>query len=280
MPRRRAPSCMKGHIIMLKLSDLMNVDVYLPKPKAEGDPASLAHSDLKVLGKVRQALFYPEGTRVAGLLLRRPDVAGMIKRDDAFLALDSFVVGDAGLVVSREEGAIDEEAIARLGLDWERSIIWYGMDVRTSDKKDLGWVSDIEFSPKTGRVKAFYVDDGSMAKSLVGSVLIEPEMYIGYEDGHMIVDPGAAGLALSGGLAAKAGEGYAKAKMEGKKVADAAEDATMRGARGVGKAIGKAKRSIKKSGGTKGATKAVRKKLDGTRGMFSSFMDEYKKASK
>ena len=265
---------------MLKLSDLMHVDVFVPRAKVEGDPASLAPEALKTLGKVRQAIFFPEGTRVAGLLVRRPDVAGMIKREDAFLALDSFVAGDTGLVVSRPEAAIDEDAIERLALDWDHAIIWYGMDVRTSDKKDLGWISDIEFSPKTGRVRAFYVDDGSMAKSLVGSVMIEPDMYVGYEDGHMVVDPGAAGLSLSGGLAARAGEGYAKAKLEGKKVADAAEDATMRGARSVGKAIGKAKRSFKKGGGTKGATKAVRNKLDGTRGMFSSFMDEYKKASK
>ena len=263
-------------IPMIKLSDLMNVDVYVPKSWDLDHLEELGPDALKPLGKVRQALFFPEGDRVAGLLVRRPDIGGMIKREDAFLALDSFVAGQSGLVVSRAEAAVDEAAIERLGLDWDRSIIWYGMDVRTRDKKDLGWVSDIEFNTKTGRVGAFYVDDGSMAKSLVGSVVIDAGMLVGYEDGHMVVANEVAGLSLSGGIAQKAGEGYAKAKLEGKKAADAAEDVAMKGARNVGKAIGKVKRTYQKKGGKK----AVQDRLKGTKGMFSSFMDEYKKASK
>lgn len=265
---------------MLRLSDLMNVEVYVPKKANADDLETLGQDALKVLGKVRQALFFPEGDRVAGLLVRRPDIGGMIKQEDAFVALDSLVAGQSGLVVSRADAALDEAAIKRLGLDWDRAIIWYGMDVRTQNKKELGWVSDIEFNAKTGRVRAFFVDDGTMAKSLVGSVVIDAGLLCGYEDGYMVVADEVSSLALSGGIAQKAGEGYAKAKLEGKKASAAAEDAAMRGARSVGKAIGKAKRTYKKKVGTKGAKKAVRDQLMGTKGMFSSFMDEYKKASK
>ena len=101
----------------------------------------------------------------------------------------------------------------------------------------------------------------------VGSVVIPRDLLVGYEDGFLVVEDEAARLALNGGLAARAGEGYAKAKQTGRQAAErvgtVASDAVEKGARGLGKAIGKAKRSAKKS-----------------KGMFGSFMDEYRKASK
>ena len=63
-------------------------------------------------------------------------------------------------------------------------------------------------------------------------------------------------MALSGGVAAKAGEGYAKAKVAGKEAAEKAGEAVAEGSRAFGKQLGR------------------------TKGMFGAFMDEYKKASK
>lgn len=253
---------------MLKVSQLMRIYVYRPKRGRKDDPKTLELKDLSVVGQVRQVVFAPKGDSVVGLLVRRPDVAGMVKREDAFVALDSIVATDDGLVVSREEGGMDAEAIERLGLDWNRCILWTGMDAKTTDNKELGWVDDVEFSPKTGRVKAFYVGDGGVAKSLVGNVVIPGNMLVGYKEGYMLVKPEVADLSLNGGLAAKAGEGYARAKQSGKAVASkagkVADDAVQKGARGLGRAIGKAK---KNAGGS-------------PRGMFGAFMDEYRKASK
>lgn len=241
---------------MLKVSQLMRTRVY--KPKKNG--ASL-------VGQVRQVVFAPKGDRVVGLLVRRPDVVGMVKRADAFVALDSFDAGDEGLVVSREDG-MDEAAIARLGLDWDACILWTGMDAKTTDGKELGWVADAKFDASTGRVESFYVGDGSVAESLVGDVVIPASMLVGYKGGYMLVKPEAADLALNGGLAAKAGTSYARAKASGKAVAakagKTAGEAVEKGARGVGRALGKAK---KHAGGS-------------PRGMFGAFMDEYRKASK
>lgn len=238
----------------------MTVRVYEPRHKGYGDYASLDQKGLSLLGNVHQVVFAPGGKRVAGFLVRKPDVAGMIKRRDAFLALDSFVSNDLGLVVSREDGGLDEAAIERLGLNWDACIMWRGMDAKTSDGKELGWVSDVEFSAKTGEVQSFLVSDGAVAQSLVGNVVIPKDMLIGYKDGYMVVDPSVATMALDGGLAAKAGEGYARAKLGGKKAVE-------KGAYGLGRMIGKAKKGAKKS-------------AKGTKGMFGSFMEEYKKASK
>ena len=242
---------------MIKVSELMRIRVYLPKKGASGNPKELLEKDLQELGVVHQVAFAPKGNRVVGMLVKRPDVAGMVKREDAFVALDSVVAGDFGLVVSRAEAAMDADAIARLSLDWDACVLWVGMDAKTTDGKELGWVSDVEFNAKNGEVKAFYVGDGSVAKSLVGNVVIPAELFVGYADGYMLVKPEAATLELDGGLAAKAGEGYARAKQSGKVAVE-------KGARGVGRMIGKAK---KHAGGS-------------PRGMFGAFMDEYRKASK
>ena len=259
---------------MLRVSQLMRVPVHVPKKGRKGDPRELAPADLSKLGEVHQVVFAPSGKRVVGYLVRRPDVAGMIKLDDAFVALDRCVANDAGLVVTRSDG-LDDAARERLGLDWDACIIWAGMDAKTSDGKELGWVSDVEFRPKNGKVTSFYVGDGSIATSLVGNVVIPGDMLRGYEGGYMIVDPQAAGLQLDGGLAAKAGEGYAKAKLSGKraaaKAAEVAEVATEQGARNLGSMIGKAR---KKAG------KATKKATKSSKGMFGSFVDEFKKASK
>lgn len=292
---------------MLKVSELMQIDVYRPKRKDESDPAKLGIRQLSLVGQVRQVVFTPKGDRAVGMLVRRPDVAGMVKRDDVFIALDAVAVGDHGLVATKGDESFDAAARERLGLDWDTCLLWTGMDAKTTDGKELGWISDVEFYPKSGKVKAFYVGDGSVAKSLVGDVVIPGEMLRGYRDGYLLVDPKAAGLALNGGLAARAGEGYARAKHEGKeavsKAGAVAGSAVEKGAYELGRAIGKAKRAVAdtsgdakpagssaksskskgaKSGGTKkkGAAYAVGKRIGRTKGMFGAFVDEYKKASK
>lgn len=236
---------------MLKVSQLMQMPVYSTKHARSLNQGQFEEKDLVSVGKVRQVVCSPKGDQVVGLLVRRPDVAGMVKRPDAFVALDSISTCDQGLVVMRDRNkqGMDQEAIDRLGLDWDACILWTGMDAKTTDGKELGWVDDIEFDAKSGRVRSFFVGDGSVAKSLVGSVVIPANMLRGYDKGFMLVDPAAARLALNGGLAAKAGESYARTRHEGKKVAAKA-------AKTVGKRLGK------------------------TRGMFGAFMDEYRKASK
>ncbi|MBR3159655.1 MAG: PRC-barrel domain-containing protein [Atopobiaceae bacterium] len=255
---------------MLRVSQLMRVPVHVPKKGRKGDPRELAPADLSNVGEVHQVVFSPAGNRVVGYLVRRPDVGGMIKREDAFVALDACVAHDAGLVVTGDAG-MDDDARARLGLDWNACLIWTGMDAKTSDGKELGWVSDVEFHSKSGRVSSFYVGDGGVATSLVGNLVIPADMLLGYRDGYMIVEPEAANLQLNGGLAAKAGEGYAKAKVSGRhvaaKVGKVTEHATEQGARNLGKMLGKAKKQGKK-------------RIGQSKGMFGAFLDEYKKASK
>ena len=238
---------------MLKVSQMTGIAVYAPK----GGHGKAAGTFTR-LGKVHQTVFAPDGRRVVGFLVTRPDVAGMIRRGDVFVALDAIAPCDGGVRVTGGDESYDDAARTRLGLDWDACLIWAGMDAKTTDGRELGYVNDAEFNSRTGEVSTFMIGDGGVAQQLVGSLAIPVALLRGYERGYMLVAPEAAHQALSGGAAAKAGEGYAKAKQEGKRAAakagKAAGEAAAKGSRALGKQLGR------------------------TKGMFSSFMDEFKKA--
>ena len=232
---------------MLKVSDLTGRRVLLFKKTTTAKDGTVTDKYTK-LGKVHAAVFSPSGKRVVGFTVKRPDIAGMVKREDAFLAWDSFTVGEKDLVVRRSEDGLDEAAIKRLSLNWDACIMWSGMDAKTTDGKPLGYVSDVEFDEKTGRVTRFLTNDGGMARALIGSFVITPEMVLGYKNGFMIVDASGRSVELDGGLAGAAGEGYARAKAKGaevgKKVGAVAGEAVDKGSFALGRMIGKAQRAI------------------------------------
>ena len=301
---------------MAKIDAYQGVRVFLTKKarKDKKNPDAPAEK-LSKLGKIHMAVFAPNGRQLVGFLVARPDVAGMVKREDAFLAWDSFDPCEHGIVVTRPDDGLDDAARKRLGLDWDKCIMWAGMDARTRSGKVLGYVNDVEFDLKTGRAKTFYIGDGGMARALVGSFEIPAEMVIGYSaaDQFMVVSDDAENLAVDGGVAAKAGEGYAHAKDEAKKATakfdDAAAKAVDKGSHGLGKMIGKAKRKVQEAkesydeaagttveraapagnGVASSSTSAdngakvahaVGEQLGKTKGMFSGFLREFKEASK
>ena len=238
---------------MAHLSDYIRQKAFVPKGK--GDKAKL-----KRLGRLHMTVFSPRGDTVVGFLIRRPDVAGMVRRPDVFVALDSLSRVEDGFQVSDERGAIDDAARRRLGIDWDRCLMWEGMDAVTTDGGALGYVSDAEFDPATGKVSLFCVGDGGVAESLVGTVHIPAAQVRGYRDGMMVVSNEAQDYRPSGGVAGKAGTAYAKAKVKGAQTAKKADDV--------------ASRAVDKG------SKALGKQLGKTKGMFGSFMDEYRKASR
>lgn len=271
------------------------------------------------VGKARMILCDPSGRRVVGLLVKQPDIAGMVKRPDIFIALDGLHLIPEGILIDESTPAIfDDEARKRLGLDWDACIMWSGMDAKTQSNKELGYVNNFVFDEKSGAIDYFCIGDGSVAQSLVGSLCIPAALLKGYAKGFMIVDDAAANLELSGGVAARAGEGYAKAKIAGKDAAKAAGEATAKavdkGSHALGKSIGDLKRASieakeaykaeapkpkgKTTAGktTAGKTKTISKnvqkpasaqaarevgkQLNKMGKMFSAFANEYKKSSK
>ena len=236
---------------MRTLSQLTNKPVYVHKKGKAGQ--------FERLGKVHMAVFTPDGRSVAGFLVHRPDIAGMVKRQDVFVAWDSLAPVDGGWRVVAGDETTDDKARRRLGLDWDRCIMWAGMDAKTTKGKVLGYVSDATYDEATGKVADFLIGDGGLAESLVGAVRVPVEMLVGYERGWMILTPEAANQELTGGMAGKAGEGYARAKATG-------AQAAAKAGKVAGEAVDKGSR-------------ALGRQLGRTKGMFGSFMEEFKRAS-
>lgn len=233
---------------MLRVGSLTGRRVLLHKKTTTAKDGTVTDKYQK-LGRVHAAVFTPDGKHVAGFTIKRPDVAGMVKRADAFLARDSLkVLDEKTVLVTRPEDGLDEAALRRLDLDWDRCIMWSGMDAKTTAGKPLGYVSDAEYDEGSGAVTRFFTADGGMARALIGSFVITPDMVRGYRDGFMVVEPGDKSVQLDGGLAGAAGEGYARAKAGasevGKKVGAAAGEAVDKGSFALGRVLGKAKRAI------------------------------------
>lgn len=231
----------------MKISALTGRVVLLPKKTTKAKDGTLTDVYGK-LGRVHTAVFAPSGKRLVGVMVKRPDIVGMVKRDDVFVAWDSLTEQGKNLLVSRPADGMDDAARKRLALDWDACIIWAGMDAKTTGGKPLGYVSDVEFNEKDGRVTRFLTSDGGAARALVGSFVITPDMVRGYARGYMVVDTGGKAVELNGGLAGAAGEGYARAKAKGaevgKKVGAAAGEAVDKGSFELGRVLGKARRAI------------------------------------
>ena len=324
---------------MQRVSNLIGAKVFKKKVDRKGKTKDVR------LGRMHMAVFSPDGRRVVGFQVMQPDMVGVVKRPDLFMAFDSYRIENDYVYLNEGEATLEQAARDRLGLDWDRCIMWTGMDCQTESGKQLGYVGDCIFDERTGAVRKLCVGDGSVAKSLVGQLEIPVDMLKGYRDGWMIVDDAAPSLQLSGGVAAAAGEGYARVKQGGQKVVAKASAASAKavdkGSFALGKALGKAKRALsdataepeeqmpsakagnvqvspaaepaKLKGGSskvttyaptgkpaakrptakKGvspkkktsstsdkAARSVGRQLGKMGGMFGSFMDEYKKASK
>ena len=227
---------------MQRISNLVNKRLFEEKTDRKGKVKASR------IGRLHMAVFSPDGRRLVGFMVSLPDIAGMVKRPDRFVALDAIAPADDGFHVTNPEAAFDDAARERLALDWDACVLWAGMDARTQSGKDLGFVSDAVFDEKSGDVARLCVGDGGVAESLVGAIEIPIDMLRGYDKGFMVVDDEATSLALSGGVAAAAGEGYARAKATGRRAAakadEAAASAVDKGSLALGRALGKAKRAI------------------------------------
>ena len=51
----------------------------------------------------------------------------MVKREDVFLAVDSYASVEKGIRVTRGDDAFDDAARQRLHVNWDACILWAGM---------------------------------------------------------------------------------------------------------------------------------------------------------
>jgi sporulation protein YlmC with PRC-barrel domain len=181
------------------------------------------------IGKIHAVVVHPTQKRVVGYMVKRPDFLLMIKRKDKFLSVGPYKHLDAkNIQPPKPKGSDrwDDAACKRLGIDLDKCVLWDGMPIFTESGKELGYVRDIEFSEKTGKIKQINNTESGNATLLLGVNEIPIKMVQGYRNGAVIVSDEAADVELSGGLAAKAGAASAKAGAKTKKAAHKAKETT------------------------------------------------------
>ena len=143
------------------------------------------------------------------------------------------------------------------------------MDVVAQGGERLGYCADAVFSGKTGKVDLFVLTEGDASAMLVGNREMPASLLNGYRDGAMIVSDEAVELALTGGVAAKAAEASVAIGAKAKE-----------GAAKAKKEVAKLKLDEKGAKAVDKGGRALGRQLGKTRGMFSAFASEYRKASK
>lgn len=240
----------------------------------------------KRIGKVRYFVFHPTEKRLVGFIVKRPDFLWMFHRKDIFVSIEGYDIVDGRIVIRDAPDASGASAYRALGVNPDQCIMWLGLPLMTDSGKNFGVVGNVIFSQGSGAVKSIESDSGATANALLGKREIPAKLIRGFRQGMgvalsqpdqksqddtapmlgaILVSEKVSELDVEGGVAEKAGKATAvavdKASKAGAKVSQKAGQA----AKVTGKAI------------NKGAYETG-KQIGKTKGMFSSFKEEYKKA--
>lgn len=265
----------KGHAVKKSeylISELRGVPVYEPGKKGK---------DPKRVGKVHHFVFHPKERRVVGFTVKRPDIALMAHRSDLFVALEGFEIQDGHILIDPKGPFVGKSACKHIGVSWDDCIMWQGLPLMTEAGDRCGFVGDVRFSLPSGAVQMVAVDRGKTADILLGYTDIPASLVEGFklgvgdklnnEDGDdflrgaIIVSPEVLSMAAEGGLAEKAGAASAVVNDKAAKAMNKVKPVASQAAHKAGEAV------------NDGAYK-LGVQLSKTKGMFSSFKEEYRRA--
>lgn len=229
---------------MLQTKDAHKLKVYVVNKKGK----------TKKYGRVRNVIFHPSKPQAVGITVKRPDLLWMIKRKDRIAALDKVSRTESGdiLIELMDNEAWDSGAAKRLGFSLDECIIWDGMSVRNLDGADLGAISNITLADDL-KIESVDVSSGGVTRALLGSADITAEKLRGYDVNAqaIVADVNPEDVVVNGGVAAKAGEAWAKGshKMSENQeaISDRAAENIEQTAYAAGEAIAGIKEKVKDS---------------------------------
>ena len=188
---------------MLETKNLHKLKVFVSTKKGR----------VKKYGKVHCLVFHPSKPKAVGLMVKRPDAAMMVQRKDRFVSLDKVGFTEDGdiLVELDDRSAWDKDAAKALGVDLDLCIIWDGMAVRNLQGEELGIISNIVIGDDL-RIASIDVSSGDVNRLILGSADIALERLRGYDPQlqAIVADVEKGEVVAAGGVAAKAGEAWAK----------------------------------------------------------------------
>lgn len=229
---------------MLQTKDAHKLKVYVVSKKGR----------TKKYGRVRNVIFHPSKPQAVAITVKRPDLLWMFKRKDRFAALDKISRTESGdiLLELADDEAWDNGACKRLGIDMDKCIIWDNMAVRNLEGADLGLISNIVLGDDL-KIESIDVSSGDINRALLGSADIVVDRLRGYDpDTQAIVaDIQPEEVVVNGGVAAKAGEAWAKGSHKMSESQEAISDRAAQNIEDTAYAAGEAIASVKEKVGGK-----------------------------
>lgn len=211
-------------------------------------------------GTVGYVLFHPSELRVVGLAVERSDLALMIERKDRYVAIDRVTLVD-GELHTHGSAVWDSAAAKRLGIDWDTTVAWVGMEARTESGLVLGTVRDAVFDEQTGELNAVGLSEGATRDAAIGVRDLPVRMVRGFDGEAVILTDEAAKVEVDGGAAAAAGKATAVAKVKTEIAMDNAtekiDEVAVAAGEAAGKAVAYARVTAKKAASTQQGKKAM-----------------------
>ena len=165
----------------------------------------------KKIGKVVDVVFDSKTNAAVGYLVARPDVLFVFRRKDVLLAFDRASVLVDKIHVHGKQ-AWGPSAAKRLGINWDQTVIWRGMPVRTTAGRALGYVRDAVIDEETGSLNGLGLTSGIAADVAVGTVDMPARLVKGWNGSAIIVEEEAKRIESDGGAAGVAGRATAIAQ--------------------------------------------------------------------
>lgn len=165
----------------------------------------------KRVGRVADIVFRADSPTVVGLAVSRPYLLFAFQRKDLLLAFDRATVLADRVVVDGKQ-AWGAAAAKRLKVNWDETVIWRGMPVKTAGGEELGYVRDVLFDESDGRLLALELTDGAAVDVAVGTVELPGALVRGWDGSSIVVEQEAARVDPDGGAAAIAGRTAAVAQ--------------------------------------------------------------------
>lgn len=210
----------------------------------EGLPVTNAKG--KLLGRVNHVLFHPTEPRVVGLEVQPPAIGMVVERRPRYIALDSIELREHSVVLAADKPHSEKAAAARLGIEWERTVIWRYMPVVTDSGEELGLVRNVRFDAASGTLKRMSLTRGATSDVAIGRQVLDAALVTGFDQEHewVRVSDEASEKGSSGGVAVPAGRGAAVVKIAAEETAKQAIGGAVEIAKAVKKADvgGRAKR--------------------------------------
>lgn len=204
----------------------------------------------KRAGSVGHVLF-GKTSKVIGFAVQRPPLLLLLERKDRYLALDRVQWASDGIHVSDSKDAWDGAAAKRLGINWDETVIWLGMPVRTVAGTQMGSIRDATFDDVTGTLAGLGLTGGMTADIALGVRDVPASLVKGFDGEAVVLTDEAAAVETDGGASAAAGRVAAAAKVHGGKAVEQA-------ARAAGKAAAVGTAAVKNAVGPQPAKRAGR----------------------